>query len=131
MLVSSGFPKRPQIHHFLDSDLGERRRLHGSGHIARSTEVQAGDNIDLTLRFELGETAIPAGGHLRVAWLWPFDWAMLQTSDPDAPGYVHAFCPKREVDLRGTFAFRGDLIPWESPYRCRSSLRCADRGRCS
>ena len=112
MLVKSGFPNRPQIHHFPAIDLEERRRLHGSGRIARSTAVQAGDNIELTLRFDLGETAIPAGGHVRVAWLWPFDWAMLQTSDPSAPGYVHAFCSRREVDLRVTFAFRGDLIPW-------------------
>ncbi len=112
MLVSSGFPQRPQIHHFPGIDLAERRRLHGSGCIMRSAAVQAGDNIDLTLRFELGETAIPAGGHLRVAWLWPFDWAMLQTSDPSAPGYVHAFCSRRGVALRVTFAFRGDLIPW-------------------
>ena len=37
---------------------------------------------------------------------------MLQTSDPDAPGYVRACCSKREVNLRVTFAFRGDLIPW-------------------
>ena len=112
MLVSSGFPQRPQIHHFPGIDLSERRRLHGSGRIMRSAAVPAGDNIDLTLRFELGATAIPAGGHLRVAWLWPFDWAMLQTSDPDAPGYVHACCSRREVGLRVTFAFRGELIPW-------------------
>lgn len=69
MLVSSGFPKRPQIYHFPDSDLGDRCRLHGRGCITRSAAVLAGDNVDLILRFELGETAIPAGGHLRVAWL--------------------------------------------------------------
>ena len=124
MLVSSGFPQRPQIHHFPSVELEERRRLHGSGRIMRSAAVPAGDNIDLTLRFELGETAIPAGGHLRVAWLWPFDWAMLQTSDPDAPGYVHGFCSRREVGLRVTFAFRGDLIPWNHISMSKFSPAC-------
>ena len=112
MIVSSGFPNGPKIQHFPGVDLQERRRLHGSGRIAPSTAVQAGDTIDLALRFELGETALPAGGHLRVAWLWPFDWSMLQTRDREAPGYVQASCSKPDVDLRITHAFRGDLIPW-------------------
>ena len=112
MLLTSGFPDGPHIHHFPGVDLDERRRRHGTGRIDRSAPARAGERLGLNLRFELGETAIPAGGHLRVVWLWPFDWATPQTDDPGAPDYVHASCSKAGVDLRVTCAFRGDLVPW-------------------
>ena len=66
----------------------------------------------MNLQFELGETAVPAGGHLRVVWLWPFDWATPQAADSGAPDHVRASCSKPGVDLRVTCAFRGDLVPW-------------------
>ena len=112
MLLTSGFPDAPHIHHFPGLDLDERRRRHGAGRIDRSAPVRAGERLGLTLRFELGETAVPAGGHLRVVWLWPFDWAAPQAADPGAPDYVHASCSRPGVDLRVTCDFRGDLVPW-------------------
>lgn len=112
MLLTSGFPDGPHIHHFPGVDLDERRRRHGTGRIDRSAPARAGERLGLNLRFELGKTAVPAGGHLRVVWLWPFDWATPQTDDPGAPDHVHASCSKPGVDLRVTCAFRGDLVPW-------------------
>ena len=112
MLLTSGFPDGPHTHHLPGVDLDERRRRHGSGRIDRSAAVRAGERLGLNLRFELGETAVPAGGHLRVAWLWPFDWATPQAEDPGAPDQVQASCSKPGVELRVTCAFRGDLVPW-------------------
>ena len=112
MLLTSGFPDGPHIHHFPGVDVAERHRRHGRGRIDRSAPARAGDRIGLNLRFDLGETAVPAGGHLRVVWLWPFDWATPQADDPGAPDYVKASCPKPGVELRVTCAFRGDLVPW-------------------
>ena len=112
MLLTSGFPDAPHIHHFPGVDLDERRRRHGAGRIDRSAPVRAGERLGLNLGFELGETSVPAGGHLRVVWLWPFDWAAPQAADPGATDYVHASCSKPGVDLRVTCAFRGDLVPW-------------------
>ena len=112
MLLTSGFPDGPHIHHFPGVDLDERRRRHGRGRIDRSAPVRAGDRLGLNLRFELGETTVPAGGHLRVVWLWPFDWAEPQADDPGAPDHVGASCSKPGVELRVTCAFRGDLVPW-------------------
>ena len=112
MLLTSGFPHGPHIHHFPGVDVAERHRRHGGGRIDRSGPARAGDRIRLNLRFDLGETAVPAGGHLRVVWLWPFDWATPQADDPGAPDYVQAFCSKPGVGLRVTCAFRGDLVPW-------------------
>ncbi len=111
-MLTSGFPGGPHIHHFPGVDLEERRRRHGRGRIDRSAPVRAGERLELNLAFELGETAVPAGGHLRVVWLWPFDWATPQADDPGAPDHVHATCSKRGVELRVTCAFRGDLVPW-------------------
>ena len=112
MLLTSGFPNGPHIHHFPGLDLDERRRRHGAGRIDRSAPVRAGERLGLNLGFELGETAVPAGGHLRVVWLWPFDWAAPQAADPGGSDYVHASCSRPGVDLRVTCAFRGDLVPW-------------------
>ncbi len=112
MLLTSGFPDGPHIHHLPGVDLDDHRRRHGSGHIDRSAPVQAGERLDLNLWFELGETVVPAGGHLRVVWLWPFDWAAPQADDPGPPDHVQASCSKPGVELRVTCAFRGDLVPW-------------------
>lgn len=112
MLMTSGFPDQPHIHHLPDIDLDERRRLHGTGRIEPLTPVIAGARTTVTFGVELGETPIPAGGHLRVGWLWPFDWAELQTADATAADFLAASCSRPGVELRTTYAFRGNLIPW-------------------
>ena len=112
MLLTSGFPDGPHIHHLPGVDLAERHRRHGRGRIDRTAPVRADERLGLNLRFELGETAVPAGGHLRVVWLWPFDWATPQVEDPGAPDHVQVSCSKPDVELRVTCDFRGDLVPW-------------------
>ena len=112
MLMTSGFPDRPHIHHLPDVDLDNRRRQLGRGRVEPQSAVTAGEHVTVTLAFELGETAVETGGHLRVAWLWPFDWSHLQTDDSEAAGYVSVSCSKGDVELCPRYAFRGDLIPW-------------------
>jgi len=112
MLMTSGYPGRPHIHHLPHLDLAERHRLHGWGRVEPRTPVTVGALATVVLDFELGETPVPAGGHLRVAWLWPYDWAPLQTDDSDAVDHARVTCSRHDVELRLTYAFRGDLIPW-------------------
>ena len=75
MLMSNGMPGGGQVWHQAGLDAGERRRLHGEGSWRMATTLEAGSAVAVEFTFAIGETEIPAGGKLRVAWRWPFDWA--------------------------------------------------------
>jgi hypothetical protein len=112
MLKSSGYPGAPQIQHLLDLSKAERHRLHGSGRIEPLEAVTVNEFTTTRFDFEIGDMGVPTGGHLRVVWLWPFDWAQLQTTDPAADGYLRVSCSPTGTEVRVAYQFRGDLIPW-------------------
>ena len=128
MLMTSGFPDGPHIHHLPDIAVSRRQRLHGSGRISPLEPVVAGDYAEVEFHFDLGETPIPVGGRLGVAWLWPYDWAELQSDDPGKDGYVTVACTRAEVRLKPTYSFRGDLIPWNHQIDLEVTAGTLQRG---
>lgn len=112
MLKTSGFPDGPQIEHLLDVDPDERRRRHGRGTAEALDSVIAGHGTTIRFTYQIGQMAVQPGGRLRVAWLWPLDWAPLQADDPSADGYVRIQCSRADVVFDTEYVFRNDLIPW-------------------
>ena len=132
MLLTSGFPGKSAIHHMPEMPLEERRRLHGRGHIERLPSIAAGQYLSLAFHLEVGECEIPAGGRLKVVWLWPFDWADLQAEDPAGDAYMAVStttAAAEEVVVRAAYHRRGDLIPWNHEIELtvqRGNLRQGD-----
>lgn len=112
MLKTSGFPGGPVLHHLTELPEAERYKLHGRGHVLPADPVECGASLSAALRFDMGDTAIPTGGKLRVVWTWPLDWANLQTDDPAGEAFLDTACSATGVRLKATYSFRGDLIPW-------------------
>ena len=112
MLMTSGFPDGPQIHHLPNLAQSERHRQHGKGRIEPLTPVVAGVHTTVEFHFDLGQTPIAPNGQLSVVWLWPYDWAQLQTEDANGDGYMTVSCSRPEVELKPIYSFRGPLIPW-------------------
>jgi hypothetical protein len=91
----------------------ERLRLHGGGVYEPLQPVVAGEYVTLTFRFEIGEEEIPTEGQLGIAWRWPFDWADLQTTNPQDDGYMTVSTDSgEEVTIEATYHQRGALNPW-------------------
>ena len=116
MLLTSGFPGKPAIWHMQDRPLEERLRLHGRGYIDPLDPVVAGDYLTVAFHFEAGECEIPTGGRLRIVWLWPYDWADLQTDNPGGAGYMSVATTTRAgaeaPSVCAAYHRRGDLVPW-------------------
>ena len=112
MLKTSGYPGGSVLHHCSEMPEAERIRIHGRGQILRKEPVESGEPVEVTFRFNIGETPIPKGGKLRVVWTWPVDWAGLQSADPDGEAHLTVSASRREVRLKASYSFRGDLIPW-------------------
>ena len=68
-------PGGGRVWHQSGMDDAERRRVHGEGSCRMPTTLEAGSTVAVEFAFAIGETEIPAGGKLRLAWRWPFDWA--------------------------------------------------------
>ena len=120
-LPASGFPGRGQVWHMGGLSAAERRRRHGAASCEPEGALVAGERVRVIFGFELGETEMGAGGRLRIAWRWPFDWTALGREDMEvsAPAVVVA-----------DFVPRGDLDPWNHHIDLRveeGRLRRGDR----
>ena len=111
MRLTSGIPGQPSVWHMADMSIEDRRRQYGRGYFEPRQAVVAGAYMTLTFHFELGETEILTGGRLRVAWRWPFDWTDLQTSTPQADGYMTVSAPAG-ITIEASHHPLGDLNPW-------------------
>jgi len=111
MRLTSGIPGQPTVWHMAGMSIEARHRQHGRGYFEPPRSVVAGEYVTLTFHFELGATEIPTGGRLRVAWRWPFDWTDLQTSSPQADGYMAVSAPAG-VTIEASHHPLGDLNPW-------------------
>ena len=121
VLLVSGFPGRGQVWHMAGMSAAERLRRHGTASCEPAGDLVAGERVRVAFGFELGETEIGAGGRLRVAWRWPFDWTELSREDMEvsAPAAVEA-----------VHESRGDLDPWNHHIELRvreGKLRRGDR----
>ena len=120
MLMSNGMPGGGQVWHQAGLDAGERRRLHGEGSWRMATTLEAGSAVAVEFTFAIGETEIPAGGKLRVAWRWPFDWAEPTAMAVRADG----------AELALAFEPQGDLNPWQHHIELTvvaGALRCGEQ----
>jgi len=111
MLLTSGKPGFPHVWHL--PELTETARIEQYGHCAAEMqpELTAGEYTTVSFVFTLGDTALSAGGRLRIAWRWPIDWHNLQTTDPAGDGYVTA-TTTQSAQLAINFKQMGDLDPW-------------------
>lgn len=118
MKLTSGIPGRAAVWHLADIPIAQRERLYGHGSYKPLVPVVAGEFVTVTFQFEVGQTEIPTGGRLRIAWRWPFDWAELQTGSPQDDGYmtVSTFSGSggRLSSITGEAVYHhlGDLDPW-------------------
>ncbi len=109
--VCNGIPGQGQVYHCSDLSDEERERCYGRAELEIPSSIVAGETVEVTFRFILGETALGEGAGLRVAWRWPFDWSDPQTDDPDRPNHATLARPDGvSIDLR--YQLRGDLDPW-------------------
>lgn len=135
MLKTSGKPNGGQVLHLLELSRDEKARRLGTSAIDISQPLVAGENVTICFTFTLGETPIPVGGGLRVAWRWPLDWANLQTVDPASEGYLSATVTPAQpavqpATLALSFVQRGDLDPWMHQFEARvtsGELKQGDR----
>jgi hypothetical protein len=109
--VSTGEPDKGQVYHLSNLSETERNQKYGTGTIDMPNTIIAGEPVTITFQITLGETELPTNARLRVAWRWPFDWADLQTHDPNAPNYLSAQSPDH-VQVDTLYEKRGDLNPW-------------------
>ena len=100
--LSSGMPGGGRVWHQVELADDERRRLHGEGHCRMPQRIEAGGAVDVEFTFKIGETEIPKGGKLRVAWRWPFDWVAPEKISVQSVG----------AELAAIFQLKGDLNPW-------------------
>ena len=96
-------PGGGRVWHQSGMDDAERRRVHGEGLCRMPTTLEAGSTVAVEFAFAIGETEIPAGGKLRLAWRWPFDWAEPAAMIVRADG----------AEMAVAFQQQGDLNPWQ------------------
>jgi hypothetical protein len=109
--LSTGEPDKGQVYHLTNLSDREVAQKYGSAQILMPRLIPAGKPVSLTFGFTVGETELRPGARLRIAWRWPFDWADLQTTDPDACNYLTVQSPDTaRVDV--VYELRGDLNPW-------------------
>ncbi|MBV7335518.1 DUF3604 domain-containing protein [Chloroflexi bacterium TSY] len=118
MLKTSGKPSFPHVWHLPEIEPDERNRLYGVGTIEMADVLTAGEFTTVTFKFTMGETGLPMGGRLRIAWRWPLDWSDLQSDTPQEDGYmtvsVESVSPVQgEAPLFELIYHQmGDLDPW-------------------
>lgn len=111
ILLTSGKPGFPHVWHLPELSTAERVQRNGKCAIKMAPVLTAGEHTTVTFQFTLGESGLPAGGRLRIAWRWPIDWHDLQTSDSTGDGYVVA-TTDAAAELAIAFQQTGDLDPW-------------------
>ncbi|HRW06085.1 MAG TPA: DUF3604 domain-containing protein [Caldilineaceae bacterium] len=111
MLLTSGKPGFPHVWHLPALADEERAARYGQGVVEMASHLTAGEYTTVTFHFTLGDTPLPEGGRLRVAWRWPIDWHDLQTTDPAGDGYV-TVTTDQAVGVAVAFQQLGDLDPW-------------------
>ena len=103
MLLTSGMPGKTQLHHLWHTPEAERDRRYGKASCELPPELIAGEPVKVRLTFETGATAVPAGGRIRFAWRWPFDW--------EAPT-ADMMVVTASADVEASFEPKGDLDGW-------------------
>ena len=112
MVLTSGKPGFPHVWHMPDLTDTERAKHYGRCVVEMAPVLIAGEYTTVTFQFTLGDTALPVGGRLRIAWRWPMDWHDLQSADPAGDGYVSAATDNAAVELATNFQQMGELDPW-------------------
>ena len=102
LLLSSGMPGGGQVWHQSELADAERKRRHGEGFCCMPAQIMAGSSVTVDFVFEIGETEIPQGGKLRVAWRWPFDWTEPETMAVRSTS----------GEIGAVFEPKSDLNPW-------------------
>ncbi len=96
----------------------DRLAQHGQASIDQPPVFEAGSTVHIRFRFTVGETMLPTGAGLRVAWRWPFDWSGLQTGDPTAPNHLSVTAPGH-CDVTAAFERAAGLNPWQHHIDCQ------------
>ncbi|MEZ4861604.1 MAG: DUF3604 domain-containing protein [Caldilineaceae bacterium] len=118
MLLTSGKPDSAQVWHLPELDDAARTKRYGAGQVMLPDPLIAGADVTITFAFIVGETVLPVGGRLRIAWRWPLDWANLQATNPAAAGYMQVKVqpdPARAAmpaTVVASFQQMGGLDPW-------------------
>jgi len=124
----TGEPDRDHVYHHSDLSDAERLTQFGTAAVDMPASFEAGSTIDVRFRFVIGDTQLPVGAGLRIAWRWPFDWAALQTDDDGQPNYLALKTPPT-CEIESTFERAGGLNPWQHHIDLRvtsGALRSGD-----
>ena len=111
-LLTSGKPGLSHVWHLPELAVAERNHRLGRCTVTMPSVLTAGEQTTVIFQWTMGETTLPVGGRLRIAWRWPMDWHDLQTSNPAGDGYLSATTDNEAVELAITFQQMGDLDPW-------------------
>lgn len=122
--VSQVAPGKPQILHHPDMSEAARLRIHGSGQHTEIGQLTVSEPTTVEFEWTIGELTVVDGGELLVVWRWPFDWSDLQTSDPHAPGYMHAEAISGDgvgapITLNLRYNWIAGIEPWHHQIRVR------------
>lgn len=111
MVLTSGKPGFPHVWHLPELSTAERTQRYGQCLVEMPPVLTAGEQTTVSFIFTVGDTSLPAGSRLRIAWRWPIDWYDLQMDDPAGDGYVSVTADKAAA-LSVAFQQMGDLDPW-------------------
>jgi hypothetical protein len=125
--VFTGEPDKGRVYHLSNLPETARNQKYGLATLTMPDTIVAGEPITLTFQFTIGETTLTTGARLRIAWRWPFDWADLQTQDPNAPDHLTVQSPNH-VQIETTYEKRGDLNPWHHDIDFRITAGTLQKG---
>ncbi len=117
MIIASGQPGRSMVWHDVGLCPAERRKRFGHVVCSPRRKFVAGEWITLRFTITIGNTELPEGGRLALAWTWPLDWTELQARDCAAAGFttvlVESAGHHEAAHVEFQFFPQGSFDPWQ------------------